>query len=343
MIKLCYIITLRSIDIPTLDLEPPSSMMNRDLFVAALGVLVLFLCTTASAAPKVVATIMPIHSLVAGVMQGVGEPGLIVRGVASPHDYQLRPSDAAKLERANVVFWVGGWFETFLEKPLSILGHKAHIVTLIRAKGIRLLRNRKGGAWDNGDHNHDGEQEEHREHENEHGHGEFNAHVWLDPGNAKAIVDLITAELSAVDPTNAATYMSNGRRLKRRIETLDSKVAKRLRPVRDKPYAVFHDAYQYLEKYYGLNAVGSITVSPERKPSARHLRELRTKIKELKLHCVFSEPQFESALVKTIIEGSHARRGVLDPIGSVFRPGPDAYFDMMHANVSAIANCLSYG
>jgi zinc transport system substrate-binding protein len=318
-------------------------MINLDLLTAALGVSVLFACTSASAAPKVVATIMPIHSLVAGVMQGVGEPSLLVRGVASPHNYQLRPSDAAKLETANVVFWVGGWFETFLEKPLATLGRKAHIVTLIRAKGIRLLRNRKSGAWDVSDHNQGEQQQEHGERKNEHGHGEFNAHVWLDPGNARAIVDLITAELSAVDPTNTATYLSNGRRLKRRIETLDSEVAKRLRSVRDKPYAVFHDAYQYLEKYYGLNAVGSITVSPERKPSARHLRELRTKIKELKVHCVFSEPQFQSALVKTVIEGSDARRGVLDPIGSVFKPGPDAYFDMMNANVSAITNCLSYG
>lgn len=318
-------------------------MMNRHLLAAALGVLVLCLGTTLSAAPKVVATIMPIHSLVAGVMQGVGEPDLIVRGAASPHDYQLRPSDAAKLEDASVIFWVGGSFETSLEKPLTTLGHNARIVTLIRAKGIRLLRNRKGGAWDNGDHEQDGQQEEHSEREDEHGHGEFDAHVWLDPENAKAIVDLITAELSAVDPANAVTYTSNGGRLKRRIEMLDLKLAKRLRPVRDKPYAVFHDAYQYLEKYYGLNAVGSITVSPERKPSARHLIDLRTKIKELKVHCIFGEPQFESALVKTIIEGSDVRRGVLDPIGSGFKPGSDAYFDMMTANVSAIANCLSYG
>jgi zinc transport system substrate-binding protein len=315
-------------------------MMNRNLFAATLGVLVMSLSATASAAPKVVATIMPIHSLVAGVMQGVGEPGLIVRGVASPHDYQLRPSDAAKLEDADIVFWVGGSFETFLEKPLSILGHNAHIVTLIQGKRIKLLRNRKGASWEEHDEKH-GQHAGHTEYKNEHGQQQFDAHVWLDPGNAKVIVDLITAELSAVDPVNAIAYISNGGRLKRRIEMLDLRLAKRLRPVRDKPYAVFHDAYQYLEKYYGLNAIGSITVSPQQKPSARHLRELRTKIKELKVHCVFSEPQFESALVKTIIEGSDARGGVLDPIGSVVKTGLDAYFDMMTANASAIANCLS--
>lgn len=317
--------------------------MNRDLLAATLSVLILFLASPVAAAPKVVATIMPLHSLVAGVMQGVGEPDLIVRGVASPHNYQLRPSDAAKIEGAAVVFWIGGSFETFLEKPLAVLSRHARIVTLIRAKGIRLLRNRKSSLWDNGDHRHDGQQKNHVEQENERGHQQFDPHVWLDPGNVKTIVDLIMAELSAVDPVNATIYRSNGARLKHRIEMLDLKLAERLRPVQPKPYAVFHDAYQYLEKYYGLNAIGSISVSPGRNPSARHLVELRTRIKELGVHCVFSEPQFEPALLKTITEGSDARRGILDPIGSAFKPGPDAYFDMMNANASAIVDCLSSG
>ncbi len=314
--------------------------MNRHLFAAAFALLVLLLCTSASAAPKVVATIMPIHSLVAGVMQGIGEPGLIVRGVASPHHYQLRPSDAAKLENARIVFWVGGSFETFLEKPLSILGHKARVVTLIKTEEIRLLHNRRGGAWKNHDEQR-GEHAGHIEHENELGHQQFDAHLWLDPENAKKIVDLIAVELSAVDPVNAVTYISNGGRLKHRIEMLDLKLAKRLAPVHDTPYVVFHDAYQHLERYYGLNAVGSITVSPEQRPSAQRLKALRVKVKELGARCVFSEPQFETALVKTIIEGTSAKRGILDPLGSIFRPGPDAYFDMMNANVSAIVDCLS--
>ncbi|MCZ6732091.1 MAG: zinc ABC transporter substrate-binding protein [Gammaproteobacteria bacterium] len=317
-------------------------MLNRHLFTAALAVLVLFLCTTASAAPKIVATIMPIHSLVAGVMQGVSEPDLIVRGVASPHHYQLRPSDAAKLQNASVVFWVGGSFETFLQKPVSILGHNARVVTLIETKEIRLLHNRRGGAWEDHDEQH-GEHAGHTEHENELGHQQFDAHLWLDPENAKKIVDLIVVELSAVDPINAVTYISNGGQLKHRIEMLALTLAKRLAPVRDTPYVVSHDAYQYLERYYGLNAVGSITVSPEQRPSAQRLKALRVKIKELGARCVFSEPQFETALVKTMIEGTSAKRGILDPLGSIFRPGADAYFDMMNANVSAIVDCLSKG
>ncbi len=314
--------------------------MNRHLFPAVLAALASFLCPTASAAPNVVATITPIHSLVAAVMQGVGEPSLIVRGTASPHHYQLRPSDAVKLENARVIFWVGGSFETFLRKPLNILGQKARVVTLMQRQEIKLLRNRRGGVWEDHNGQHD-EHAGHAERETESERNRFDAHLWLDPENAKKIADLIATELGTVDPANAVTYNSNSERLKHRIEMLDLKLAKRLDPIRDMPYVVFHDAYQYLERHYGLNAVGSITVGPEQRPSARRLTALRAKINELGARCIFSEPQFEPALVKTMIEGTRARRGTLDPLGSAFRPGPDAYFDMMNANVSTIVDCLS--
>lgn len=70
------------------------------------------------------------------------------------------------------------------------------------------------------------------------------------------------------------------------------------------------------------------------------MKDLRAKIKELNAQCVFSEPQFEPALIKTLIEGSNATVGVLDPIGSNLEPGPDAYFKMMEHNVTAIVDCL---
>ena len=102
----------------------------------------------AFAAPRVVVTVKPLHSLVAGVMAGVGEPDLLIRGAGSPHTYSLKPSDAHLLENAQVVFWVGEPLETFLAKPLAALGARAHIVELMRVPGITLLPGRAGGSWD---------------------------------------------------------------------------------------------------------------------------------------------------------------------------------------------------
>ena len=336
----------------------------------------------ADAAPAVVASIRPIHSLVAGVMAGVGEPRLLVRGGGSPHTYQMRPSEARMLDGADVVFYVGEGLETFLDRPLRSLGGDARIVALMAAEGVELLPYREGDAFEAHPHDHDGghgreEADDHEghakahaadehdhdghgheaaehgheagehgheagEHGHDHAHGGMDAHVWLDPANAGAIVRAVAAELAELDPANRAAYEANAGRVLARLDALDLELRDRLEPVRGVPFMVFHDAYQYLERRYGLNAVGSVTPGPERQPGAQHLREVRARIQELGARCVFSEPQFEPRLVATVIEGTDARAGVLDPEGGATEPGPDAYFDLMRANADALVGCLSH-
>ncbi len=294
------------------------------------------------AAPKVVVSLKPIHSLVAGVMAGVGEPRLLVPGPASPHSYSLRPSDAAALSEADLIFWVGDGMESFLEKPLDSLAGGARIVALSTIEGVALLKNREGGAWEahaHGDHEEraagdaDEEQAPHL--------GYDNLHIWLDPDNAGAIVRAAVAALSEVDPAHAADYAKNGGELIGRLAALDRELRSDLAPVRETPFVVFHDAYQYFERHYDLNAVGSITVSPERAPGAGRLSEIRAKIQSLRASCVFSEPQFASGVVHTVIEGSSAREGVLDPLGVDQAPGPDAYFALMRGLAGSLRKCLA--
>lgn len=307
--------------------------------------LVVAIGASSAEVPRVVASIRPIHSLVAGVMDGVGKPNLIVRGYGSPHTYQMRPSDAATLQMADIVFWVGEPLETFLRKPISVLPSSATVVELMKVSDLRLLRNRHGGRWEAGqgdevnekDNKHQGNGKDTRD---VHNHS-FDAHVWLDVSNAKKMVEAIAQQLSAVDEINAAQYKANGAALTKRLEILEAELAEQLEPVKNVPYAAFHDAYHYLEKRYGLNAVGSITASPDRMPSVQRLAELRSKLNELDARCMFTEPQFESALVKTVIEGTDVEPVVLDPLGASFEPGPDAYFQMMEANATAMLRCLS--
>jgi zinc transport system substrate-binding protein len=288
---------------------------------------------TATAEPRVVASVPPVHALVAGVMEGVGEPTLIVRGVGSAHTYSLHPSEARALSEADIVFWVGPIYERFLEKPLATLATKARRVELDRAPDVSLLPVREGGAWEN--------------HDDAHGHdhgapdpSEMDGHMFLDPENAKAIVRAAVANLSDVDPANAPRYAANGDRTIARLGALDSELRGILAPVKDKPFIVFHDAYQYFERRYDLNAVGSITVSPERPPGARRLQRLRKKIADLGTVCVFAEPQFEPALVQTVVERTSAKTGILDPLGAGIAPGPDAYFVTMRSLARSLADCL---
>jgi zinc transport system substrate-binding protein len=287
------------------------------LFLAALDV---GACAAEPQGPKVVVSIKPLHSLVAGVMAGVGEPQLLIKGGGSPHGYSLRPSEARQLADAQLVVWVGHQLESFLEKPLSTLGLHARQLELAEALESDLLPPRKGGGWDAHEKNHDHDE-----------HGDHDQHLWLDPRLAKQIVEKTAAALAEIDPVHQQQYQKNATQLKVRLEGLHAQLKTKLAPVKNIPYVVFHDAYQYFEGTYGLNAVGSIAIDPERKPGARRIREIREKIKGLNARCVFSEPQFEPRLVATVIEGSGARTGVLDPLGAELPAGPETYFLLLNA------------
>ena len=296
---------------------------------------------TAADAPKVVVSIKPIHSLVAAIMQGVGMPDLIVDGASSPHTYALKPSNARSLQQAQLVFWVGPGMEAFLQKPLTALGSNATVVELDDAPGITKLKFREGGAFephDDGD-GHDAGDEHADGHD--HDNGEFDTHLWLDPHNAKAMAAEITTSLVAADPANALTYEANQKTLNDKLDALDTEIASTVAPVKDKPFIVFHDAYQYFEHRYGVRVSGSITVSPETIPGAQRVAEIHRKVADLGATCVFAEPQFEPKLVNVVLEGTSAKSGVLDPEAATLPQGPDLYFDLMRDIASSLKSCLS--
>jgi zinc transport system substrate-binding protein len=292
----------------------------------------------------VVVTVKPLHSLVAGVMDGVGVPELMIRGAGSPHAYSLKPSEARLLDSAQVIFWVGESLETFLGKPLSALGGRARIVAAMRMPGVRLLPGRRGGSWDehagDDDDGHGPAAGEARDHSAERDGAAWDGHLWLDPANARAIARAAADVLGESDPPNRGRYAANADKLVSRIDALDDELKRRLAPVRDTPFVVFHDAYQYFEKAYELRAKGSIVVSPERTPGARRVREMQERIRSLGARCVFSEPQFPPAIIGTLLEGTGSRRGTLDPLGADLPAGPDAWFALMRGLASALADCL---
>jgi zinc transport system substrate-binding protein len=296
----------------------------------------------ARAEPTVVVSIKPIHSLVAGVMDGVGEPELIVDGAASPHTYSLRPSQAAHLEEADVVFWIGPQLETFLAKPLETLGRNASVTRLDQADDLTMVELREGGTFEDHDHEVRAGHEEHADHDTRHNHdAAFNAHIWLDPLNARALVHAIEETLSKADPQNAERYSANAESLARRIDALTAEVATTLEPVRGKTFVVFHDAYSNFENRFGISAAGSVTVSPEVSPGAARIAEIRDRVGELDVTCVFSEPQFDPKLIRVITEGTAANAGVLDPLGTHLGNGAELYFQLIRALANEMRDCLS--
>lgn len=319
--------------------------MFREFLKVSLSISVLLGARTALAEsspsfPQVVASIKPIHSLVAGVMGHRGSLFLLVPGSFSEHGYTLKPSDARHLQQANLVFWVGDEMETYLTKPIQSLSKETRLVTLADAKGIALLSTREDPAFEPHTHS---DQESHKDShkDSHHSHSEPDLHIWLDPQNAMVIVNAIVTSLSKADPAQAAYYAQNGESLKKNLAALDQEITESLRPLKGKPYIVSHDAYQYLEHRYGIQARGSLTLTPDQSPSAARLKNIRAKIKNLGAVCVFAEPQIKSNLIEAVISGTPAKADTLDPNGALIEPGPDLYFTLLRSNTAALVRCLS--
>ena len=288
---------------------------------------------------KVVVSIKPFHSLVSTVMQGVSEPALLLNGNNSPHTYTLRPSAAVKLQNADLVFWGGENLEGFLAKPIHSLAAGARVVSFEDTPGLILHHFRSGKEWQKldpeseNDQDHLKKQEIHRLPGND-------PHIWLDPLNAQKITQNLVQILSEFDPENAQTYHSNGKKTILRLSDLNIQLETKMSSVSSKSYVVFHDAYQYFEKRYELSPIASVTVSSGTSTSVGRLIDIRKKIKNKNVLCIFTEPQFSPKLVQTVISGTAVKKGILDPIGTRILPGPEMYFTLLNNISHSISTCF---
>lgn len=292
--------------------------------------------TTSLAAPQLVATIKPIHSIAANVMAGLGEPQLLLDAAVSEHTAQLTPSQVRAMQDADLIVAVGENLEAFLTQALENpdIGQKK-VFKAGEAPGVRTLPARDGGLWEP-----DSDAGTQKEESHDHDHRGNDPHVWMDPENAKAIASALAERLSGLDSANAAKYRENALRFAASLDTLSAEIRTELAPWRDRRYIVFHDAYQYFEARFGMNPAGSITVNPEATPGARRLKEIHDRIAETKAACVFAEPQFEPKYVETVIEGTTAKAAVLDGLGAAEAKGPDAYSSMMRRFAKSLVSCL---
>jgi len=286
--------------------------------------------------PRVLVSIAPLAGIAAAVMDGVGTPDVLITGNASPHTYQLRPSDAKRLEQADLVIWVGPGLETFLEKPLTQLASHAAQLELTQAQGLTHYANRSGGVWEP-----EAEDEHEAEHGHEHNHGVNDPHLWLDPRNAAAIAQLVAQQLAAQDPAHAARYASNAAAFNADVLALHARLQAQLTPLKNRGFIVFHDAYQYFEKSYGLAGRGSITLSPEVPPSAAQLAALQQRIQSHEVVCVLAEPQFRAAVVDTLVGGTSARKGLVNPDASDLPLSAHLYQEYLHRMADQFAACLT--
>lgn len=288
--------------------------------------------------PKVIVTIKPIHSLVSAVMEGIGQPQLLIQGNTSPHGHALKPSEADSLDKAEVIIWVGPSYETSMQYKLKGLEDKKIIINLSKASHVKLYPQREGRFWGTGAccgcdnclddkaascHCH--------KHSEDHVHETTSkdGHLWLAPDNAKAIVTEVTKTLSTLDPQHAPDYLANSKKVLAKLNDLAKEITDVVRPIKGVPYMMMHDFSQYFDRYYGTNGVGTILDGSHKDPTPQTIRKIETKLTDGQAICIFTEPQLGSRVTEMLIEESGVATGELDYLGLDLEPGPDCYFQII--------------
>lgn len=302
--------------------------------------------------PKVSVDIAPVHSIVSHVMEGVGHPDLLIQPEASPHSYSLRPSEAEALSEADVVFWIGKELTPWLENSLANLAGSATTVEMLELNTSIKHDYREGATFEAHDHSGEGghhdEQEEghhddeehHAESEHHHHHGEHDPHAWLDPVNAKVWAEEVARVLSEHDAANADVYRENARSFGQSMDELRASLEERAHNLEGIRFIVFHDAYQYFERRFGLTAAGAIALSDASDPSPARIREIQTTVSELGVTCSFTEPQYNKGLLDTVFENTRVETiGVMDPLGAAIEVGRGQYVNLLKGLMTSLETC----
>ncbi len=297
-------------------LASTSSKLAASLLLAGFGI------APSASALEVVTSIKPVQLLVATISDGVNRPQLLIPGASSPHDFQLRPSERIKLEQAELIFWIGPELEMSLTKVLRQLPTSVRVVSLMDQPQQPTTVPSQHPHHD--EHQHDSD-----------------PHIWLDPERAKDLAQRITEVLSEVDPDNGAHYRQNLTLFLDQLDTTDRQIQELLVPVQKRGYFVFHDGYQGFEQHYGLNHLGAFTLSPERRPGAKHLAHIRQQLSGQRAVCVFSEPQFSPDLVENLIEATETRQGQLDPMAATIEADAQGYLNLLRQLGQSFERCLS--
>lgn len=306
------------------------------------GTLFLGSAAIAQAAPPQVVTDVPVvHSLTSQVMEGVGEPSLLLDRGSEPHGFQIRPSHARALGDADLILWSGPGLIPPLDKALRNLDLRDGALSLLddlqdtagiaphEGSGAAETSDDAAGATDQ------------QPAEAPAAEVPRDPHAWLDPHTAEIWVAAIARRLSEVDPDNAEVYDRNAQSTLDRLQKLKQEVQATLDPIRERPILVFHDAYQPFAQRFGITVAGALTNSESAPPSAAAVARARERIAAGEIVCVMNEPLQNDALVGTVVEGFDVGRGQIDTAGTTLDFGPGLYDALIRQIAAEMADCAA--
>jgi len=279
------------------------SLFLKPIRVSAFFVLLFsaVLSSTPSAmATTVTVSIPPLAGIVAPLLGDGDRLNVLLKPGVSPHGFQLRPSHLRTLQNSDLVLFVGGGMDAWIEKPVQSM--KKNAIEMMALLALTRLPVREGGLWQ-------------KEAHHNHAHNETDNHIWLSPSNVVLMVKAVSQRLQILLPNQVQVIQQREQRWLATLAATDAQVNQILMPIKKQPFLVLHDAFQYFEHYYQLKGAGAIRLNPELPPSLKRIHQLRAQIKAGNVRCVFKEPQFSEKRLQAVISGLPVRIGTLDPMG----------------------------
>jgi zinc transport system substrate-binding protein len=286
---------------------------------AALSILGLVLVTCnrpAEQAPAgerilALASILPLADFTRQVGGDRATVEVLVPPGASPHTYELLPSQLRSVSRARLLVLNGVGLEFWADRVIAAADNP-NLLVVRTSEGLSIME---------GDPDEPG----------------GNPHVWLSPHCAMHQVRMIRDGLIKADPAGAAVYDANARSYLHQLSLLDEEIRKEVATFSSRRFIAFHAAWAYFARDYGLDEAGVIEERPGQEPSPEEIASIVKTVRAIQARAIFAEPQFSPKAAQAIAEETGTRVLFLNPLGS---SSDYRYLDMMRANLKVMGEAL---
>ncbi len=268
---------------------------------------------TVRAEVNIVTTIKPLQLIAEAVIQKQGSVSSIMDPRQSPHHFTLSPSDRIALAQADIAIWIGPLFETHLTDFIAQQKLAEKTLTVIETPGLTLHAISAS---------------------------QLDAHLWLDSSNAVRIAGIIADRAASLDPQNEAVFRRNLSLFEADIERLNIALRQKLSIRSTAKYAVYHNAYQYFEKQFGLQYAMVILQDAALQPGIREIVQLRQQVQQLSPSCLLLEIDANADLVSTVLNGHQLKSITVDLLGIRTNINPGGYSQFLLNLADDFISCL---
>ncbi len=272
---------------------------------------------------NVLSSIKPVQLIVNAIGGEYVDSNLLIPAYITPHDYTFKPSDIRKIQEADLVFRIDEHFETMLNTAFESLADDSKVVSLAENPMIKLLPT--SGGHDHGSTEHD----------------HVDMHIYTSPQNALIMAQEITDKLIKADVKNTAVYRGNLSAFEKTIHNEIDAIRSKLKPVKEKPFIVFHNSWQYFIEYFGLNKPTVIELHEGVSTGVKSSIAIRKEISSKGITCIFSEPTISAKKINRMTENFAMKIIEVDVLGQKNTRDGDSYIRWFRAMGEQVKRCLA--